>query len=321
MHAWEGNPHQPAMPDDGMVARPDRSIDPDAGGWRVLLAVAGGILLAAFLTFHSNRGAFSDVTHWLTRHEKLESSALASLSQQDPEHLDQEKPQRQAEFLLERAVNHYGGATGQISARVAGWQGKLRLTPQLNSMLSTALNSDDLGVRAAAIDVDLAALGLTKTPQTLQRLMEKVESGPQSQRIWALWEMGLLANRGVEPERVSQILIRHLHDPNPEVRHWAVEGLAYVGTDDAIAPLLKVFHDDPSPMVRERAGCGLAQSGMLTPEQRRKALPQLLDFAADKSLDAQTQGWVYQALRDITRQSLPNDPAAWRDWYESVGGN
>ena len=31
-----------------------------------------------------------------------------------------------------------------------------------------------------------------------------------------------------------------------------------------IDPLLEILHDDPSPMIRERAACGLAQSGMLS---------------------------------------------------------
>jgi hypothetical protein len=96
-----------------------------------------------------------------------------------------------------------------------------------------------------------------------------------------------------------------------------VEGLAYLGTDETIAPLLQVFHDDPSAMIRERAACGLAQSGMLSEKQRRSAVPQLLDFADDTSLDPETRKWVFQALRDITGQSLPHDPAAWRNWYNS----
>lgn len=41
----------------------------------------------------------------------------------------------------------------------------------------------------------------------------------------------------------------------------------------------------------------------------------LLDYAGDFSLDDQTRGWVFQALRDITGQHLPRDPAAWRKWY------
>jgi len=82
-----------------------------------------------------------------------------------------------------------------------------------------------------------------------------------------------------------------------------------------VAPLLQIFHDDPSPMIRERAACGLAQSGMLNERQRRAAVPQLLDFADEASLDPETRKWVFQALRDITGQSLPHDPAAWRNWY------
>ena len=69
-------------------------------------------------------------------------------------------------------------------------------------------------------------------------------------------------------------------------------------------------------MIRERAACGLAQSGMLSREQRLRAVPRLLDYAGDFALDDQTRGWVFQALRDITGQSLPRDPSAWREWYE-----
>ncbi len=82
---------------------------------------------------------------------------------------------------------------------------------------------------------------------------------------------------------------------------------------------MQELHDDSSAMVRERAGCSLAQSGMLTQEQRRSVIPHLLEYADDSSLDAQTQGWVYQALRDITGQILPNDASSWKTWYSSNG--
>ena len=96
----------------------------------------------------------------------------------------------------------------------------------------------------------------------------------------------LVGNRGVEPDRVAEILLGSIHDENVNIRYWAVEGLAYLATDAAIAPLLDVFHDDPSPMIRERAACGLAQSGMFGAAQRRSAVPRLLDFAQDGALDA-----------------------------------
>jgi HEAT repeat protein len=96
-----------------------------------------------------------------------------------------------------------------------------------------------------------------------------------------------------------------------------VEGLAYLATDGTIDPLLQVFHDDASAMIRERAACGLSQSGMLSETQRRKAVPRLIDFADDASLNPETQKWIYQALRDITGQTLPHNAAAWRSWYAS----
>jgi HEAT repeat protein len=108
-----------------------------------------------------------------------------------------------------------------------------------------------------------------------------------------------------------------VHDPNENIRYWTVEGLAYLGTDEVVTPLLDVFHDDPSPMIRERAACGLSQSGMLSERQRRTAVPRLLDFAEDWSLDADTRKWVFQALRDITGQTLPHDASAWRQWYSA----
>jgi hypothetical protein len=324
MHSWEGDPRPEPAPEYGTI-RPgsdlkmDQSIDPQSGSWRVLFAVAAGILLAAFFATGNARATFEQITKLLTLQGKPEAASPAVLSEHEIEGLEHETPQQQAELLLERAVNHYEGANDQIATRVEGWWGKLKFTPRFNSLITTALNSNDLRVRAAGIELDLAAMGAIKSPATVERLAQQAENGPRSQRVWALWELGLLGNRGVVPERANEILVSQLHDSDPEVRHWAVEGLAYLGTNESIAPLLQEFHDDPSPMVRERAGCSLAQSGMLTQEQRHSVIPHLLDYADDSSLDAQTHGWVYQALRDITGQNLPNDSSAWRNWYGSSG--
>jgi HEAT repeat protein len=326
MHAWEGDPRQQPTPDYGAVGpgsdlQPDRSLDPHAGSWRVLFAVAAGILLAVPFATGSARAAWTEITQFLSLHGKPAPASPAVLSQHEIERLDRQSSQKQAELLMERAINHYDGANDQIATRVNGWRGRLKLGSQLNSLITTALNSDDLRVRAAGIEVDLAAMGVAKAPESVERLSQQAVAGPQSERVWALWQLGLLGNRGVEPERVNQILVSQLQDSDPEVRHWAVEGLAYLGTNETIAPLLQVFHDDRSPMVRERAACGLAQSGMLNRDQRRSVIPQLLNYADDASLDAQTHTWVYHALRDITGQNLPNDPGAWRSWYGSDGGN
>jgi HEAT repeat protein len=178
-------------------------------------------------------------------------------------------------------------------------------------------------VRDSGVEVQLAAYGLDKNESTVDGLAKRLEGGDHAQKIWALWSLGLLGNRGVETERVVQILTAHLLGPrkdrDEDSRHWAVEGLALVGTTATIAPLLDAMHNDASALVRERAACSLAQSGMLTHEQRLTAVPQLINYTDDPALDAQTHGWAFQALTDITKQHLPRDSAAWREWYQNSG--
>jgi len=175
-------------------------------------------------------------------------------------------------------------------------------------------------VRESGIEVELAAYGLAKNSASLEYLLRAAESHDHARKIWALWALGLMANRGVESDRVVQVLTAHLKDVDEDSRRWAVEGLALSGSAQTIEPLLTTMHDDPSARVRERAACGLAESGMFTREQRLGAVPQLLSYSDDPSLDAQTHGWAFQALADITHQRLPNDSNAWRSWYESTKG-
>ena len=289
--------------------------------WFAVAAVAAGILLGAlFMSAGTARAAWQEITQLLSLQGKPEPASANVLSEHEIEVLDGMTPQNQAQLLLERSINHYRGANDQIAERVNRWRGRIKLDQSLNSLFMTALNSDDLRVRVAAIEIDLACRNLEKSAATVDRLEHDARFGEQGPRVNALWDIALLGNRGIEPERAAQIVLASIHDQNVNIRYWAVEGLAYLGTDESIAPLLQVFHDDPSPMIRERAACGLAQSGMLSEKQRRSAVPQLLDFADDTSLDPETHKWVFQALRDITGQNLPHDPAAWKSWYNSNDG-
>ena len=285
---------------------------------RTTLVVAGAVVcILVVANTGSARAAWEEISRFLSLQGKPEPASASVLSEHEIEALDAIPAQAQATLLLERSINHYAGANDQIAARVKRWRGKITLDERLNSLFVTGINSDDLRVRAAAIEIDIAARNLEKTAETLDRLEPVARSGEQGPRANALWDLGLLGGRGVEPERVAQILLSSLHDDNENVRYWAVEGLAYLGTDETIEPLLGVFRDDPSPKIRERAACSLAQSGMLSREQRYRAIPRLLDYAGDTSLDDQTRSWVFQALRDITGQALPRDPDAWRRWYAS----
>src|SRR2546421_3129586 len=242
----------------------------------------------------------------------------SKLSEHNIEWLKTQPAQAQMEFLLGGAINHDHGATDMIAKLVEGWHGKLHRTERWQDLETTALYSNDLRVRAAAIEINLAVNNLAKTEDTAKELME---SGKQqeSNRPWDAWELGMLASRGIEADRIHELLVTWVHDNRQQTRFWAVEGLAHIGTEETIKDFLDVLRNDASHNVRERAGCSLAKSGMLTREQRMQAVPGLIDLAGDSSVDETTNHWVYQALREITDVSLPNDPVRWRDWYSEHG--
>jgi HEAT repeats len=266
----------------------------------------------------SLRAAWEPIARFVSLRDAPQPASANVLSEHEIAELNGMPPQSQAELLLERSINHYRGANDQIAARVDRWRGRITLDDRLRNLFMTAINSDDLTVRVAGIEVDIAARNLSKDSATVDALEPVARFGEQGPRANALWDLGLVGNRGVDPDRVALILLSSIHDQNVNIRYWAVEGLAYLATDAAIAPLLDIFHDDASPMIRERAACGLAQSGMFSAEQRRTAVPRLLDFAEDGALDEQTRTWVFQALRDITGQTMPHDATRWRHWYEAT---
>lgn len=286
--------------------------------WRTTSLVAAAFLLGTIAAGSGRlRAAWEPIARFVSLQDPPRPASANVLSEHELAALDKMPPQNQAELLLERSINRYRGANEQIAARVDSWRGRIELNARLNNLFVTAINSGDLTVRIAGVEVDIAARNLTKTSSTVDRLEQVARHGEQGPRVNALWDLALIGNRGVEQNRVLEILLGSIHDENVNIRYWAVEGLAYLAMDASIEPLLDVFHDDPSPIIRERAACGLAQSGMFGAEQRRTAVPRLLDFALDGALDAETRTWVFQALRDITGQSLPQDARLWRTWYEA----
>jgi hypothetical protein len=299
----------------------DRPIDQQipAGERSLRFAVISGFIALALALFLALKPASAPAA-WekITRIAELKSdpgpAAPANFSEHLSERVAKMKPQEQSELLLEGTINHYSGAIEQLSGRVDGWRGHLNMDPRLSGLLTTALNSNDLQVRAAGIEVELAAYHLAKSPRDAQQLMDRIASDPAG-RSWALWMLGAMGNRGVETERALEILRTYSHDPNEKTRFWAVEGMSLLGSDAAIEPMLDAFRNDPSQEVREGAGCGIAQSGMLTKEQRMKAVPALIKYAEDPAIDASTRTWVFQALRDISGENLGSNSSAWRNWW------
>jgi len=223
-------------------------------------------------------------------------------------------PQQQAESLLELAIHRPDQSLGLIHTNLDSWRGHLEETDQLFHLVLAALNSDDPRVRVAAVEIELVANNLRKSPQSLARLLNQIHNDPDG-RYLALWRLGALGNRGVEPATVLATLLRYSRDPNQQIRFWAVEGLAMLGTEESIDPLLSILAHDPAKQVRERAASNLARSGMLTDEQRLTAVPQLLNLLDDDSLEPATQDLVCASLQAITGASFGKDPGAWRDWW------
>jgi hypothetical protein len=305
----------------------ERSANRLAGGNLRLLHFVAAVLGIFCALLVSHGGTFVDAWKRFSGGlpaRKNSNAASGAISERD---LDRQKPQKQAELLLARAVsrNDNDGATELIQQHVESWRGRISWNPQLSDLTTVALNSSDQNVRTSAIEVQLAAYGLSKNDSTVDGLVRQADSSDHAKKIWALWTLGLLANRGVETDRVVQVLTAHLNASqedsgnanNEDARRWAVEGLALVGTTSTIEPLLAAMHDDPSALVRERAACSLAESGLLSHEQRMIAVPKLIVYSDDPALDAQTHAWAFQALGDITKQRLPNDSAAWRSWYQN----
>jgi len=232
----------------------------------------------------------------------------------DVEAISHLAPQQQAERLLKLAIDRPDQSLGLIHKNLDSWRGHLEDTDQLFHLVLAALDSNDPRVRVAAVEIDLVANNLMKSPQSLAKVLNQIHNDPDS-RYLALWRLGALGNRGVEPATVLATLLRYSRDSNLQTRFWAVEGLAMLGTAESIDPLLFILAHDPAKQVRERAAVNIARSGMLTGEQRLTAVPQLLNLLDDDSLDAETQNLVYASLQVITGASFGKHPEAWRDWW------
>lgn len=55
-------------------------------------------------------------------------------------------------------------------------------------------------------------------------------------------------------------------------------------------------------------------------QQSNVRIPELVRLAADPRLDSMTRSWVFEALRELTGQRLPDDVDQWRAWYKRISG-
>jgi hypothetical protein len=224
--------------------------------------------------------------------------------------------QASAEQVLKQLASRAPGAADQVLAQSTNWIGKTHRTPQADQSILIALNLSDMHAREAAIAAELALDSVPPNEAGLATLQQAVAD--PSQRVWALWMLGALGNRGVDPVHVAKILGSYLDDRDAGARTSAVNGLSLLATDETIPLMLDRFRNDPSPVVQERAACGLAESGMYTHEQRMIAAATIVNWLDDPLLTPQQKIWSFQALHDISGQTLGNNSAAWRTWFEST---
>jgi HEAT repeat protein len=241
------------------------------------------------------------------------------LSEVEREMVEALPPQQQAERLLQYAISHQVGATDEIKARVKGWRGVITMSASMATLADVARNGADLRVRAAAIEIELAATNMAKTAGQVDVLLSRIAANPKDTR-WEIYTLGLLGNRGVETARIHDELRALARSEEFMVRYQAYAAIANLGTDESVADLVTAFHHDSSAEVQiDGGGCGLAHCGMLTRAQRMLAIPGLLEMVEDKLLDSRIRTYGYKALREITDEILPDDSRQWRDWYAAKG--
>ena len=256
-----------------------------------------------------------------TQHKSAGRISYAPLTDDDVQRIQQLPMQDQAEELLERAIEHDPRALDLFEQNIGSpeWLGKIKLTDHMKELERRSEFSSDLRVRYANADLDLSMDGWQKNDEGAEKLIERARSDAQY-RASAVYFMGMMAGRGVAYDRLYPMLLEYAkHDPSSMVRVWAVEGMRYLGTDEALDQLFDSFVNDPSEQVRNRAGCNVSDCGNFKRAQRMRMVPNLISLTQDPNTTPQIRNWSFLALHEITDANIANDSTAWQSWYDQHG--
>lgn len=254
-------------------------------------------------------------------HKPVGRIAYAPLTDDDVQRIQQLPMQDEAEELLERAIEHDPRALDLFEQNIGStdWLGKIKLTERMKELERRSEFSSDLRVRYANADLNLSMDGWQKNDEGAEALIERARSDAQY-RASAVYFMGMMAGRGVAYDRLYPVLLEYAkHDPDSLVRVWAVEGMRYLGTDEALDQLFDSFVNDPSDQVRNRAGCNVSDCGNFKRAQRMRMVPNLISLTQDPNTTPQTRNWSFLALHEITDANVSNDATAWQNWYDQHG--
>jgi hypothetical protein len=317
-----GPPPQPGAPGTNDFVSRARATGKTASNWSQAIATIFFVGWVTFLGFMTLR----TISHRKAITRGVESSTAAAHSvrterirQATLEEVRAFPAQEQAEELLARSVAHDHAALQLLTQSSPSWVGNIHRTDNLEQVENQARYSSDLRVRRAEADVELAVDGWSKTPDSVNVLIDRARSD-SSNRASALYDLGILAGDGVDSERSHQFVLDYArNNSDPAVRQWATEGLRFAGTDEALDELFGIFTQDPAFSVRDRAGCNISDCGIFERKQRFRMVPRLIDVASDPHVNPQMSTWCFMALREITEENLPGDAGAWRRWYAANG--
>jgi hypothetical protein len=243
----------------------------------------------------------------------------ASLTEADVERVRALPAQAQAEELLERAIGHDERALELFDQQVESWIGHIRMSDHMRLLERRSEYSKDLRVRYANADLNLALDGWQKNKRAADLLIERAHTDIHY-RAAAVYFLGMLAGRGVDYDRIHGVLLDYArNDKDATVRQWAVEGMRYLGKDEALDELFTMFTEDPSYSVRDRAGCNISDCGNFMRKQRMRMVPKLIDLAMNPNTTPQMRNWCFLALREMTDENLPADALVWSRWYREHG--
>ena len=228
-------------------------------------------------------------------------------------------PQERAERALELAINRFTGAADYVTQNAAAWRGTIKPSERMLALVRTAVESPLMETRMAGFEAHLAAYGIEKSSRTVDDYLHAIGDDAQKFAPWSLWNLAVLGARGVEREKIFSNLVFFAHASDADLRQHAVDALAKLGGAEVVPPLLDIAAHDSTDAVRERAFCGLAESGTLLLAERYTAVPGLLAIAQDPKASRQQHAWTYQALREITNlRGVSEDPDAWREKLQAL---
>ncbi len=288
------------------------------------IGIAFGFAWIGFVGYHFNAARHSvpqrpAATKSRARPSRPQPVTYTPLTDVDAQRLRLLPEQTQAEELLDRALHHDDKARDLFEQNITLWQGDIKLTDRMKELERRSSYSTDLRVRYANADLNLAMDGWSKTENSADLLITQAQTD-KSSRATAVYEMGMLAGRGIGYNLIYPVLTEYAKgDPDPYVRQWAVEGMRYLGTDEALDQLFYSFTHDPSDAVRTRAGCNISDCGNFMRKQRMRMVPKLIALAEDPQITPVMRNWTFLALTEITDERLPSDAEAWQHWYNDHG--